>query len=78
MADMVNKWSKDMERKFRGNKGLTFKAGRPMKKEPIGAIRPHPDFAVVQFSCCDRHAKVPGSVPVAIVYCAYCGSLEAK
>ncbi len=74
MNGMLNDWTKGLEKQFRGNKGMTFKAGKPLpQEEPKLLFEKENDMDIVNFDCCNRKAKVKNSNVQVKVYCPYCG-----
>ena len=71
--DMIHDEFKKMERKFK--KGLiTFKAGKPPKKEHEDPIRSGIEaLEIVSFSCCQRSSKIKPILRMTGCYCPFCG-----
>lgn len=65
---------KELERKTRNNKFMTFKCGKEPDKEVITPIKPRiENMEIMEYECCKSKAKIR---PVSIVigsYCPLCG-----
>lgn len=72
--EAVHEIFKGLERKTRGNKYFRFETGLAPKEKPVPELREVTDLAIVDFSCCDRTAKVPHSDALSVTYCPYCGT----
>jgi len=75
-VDLLNEFSRGLERSFRGNKSMQFKKGTPLRKKDIGEIRQVPEFDLVAFDCCEIEAKVPPAAALGITYCPMCGTVR--
>lgn len=71
--DVVNDAMKGWERRSRGNKSMTFKAGRPIRHEPEAVLIEDDSLKLHVFECCDRSAKVSVMDAALILKCPYCG-----
>lgn len=71
--DMIYDEFKKMERQF--IKGpVTFKAGKPPKREPENPVRSGIEaLEIVTFPCCKRTAKVKPLLKMTGCYCPFCG-----
>lgn len=77
VADLLNDWMRGMERQFRGNKFVSFKADKPMRKRPVPELREVTNLAIFELPCCGASVKVPDSDALSTVYCPYCGMEHA-
>lgn len=76
VADLLNDFSKDMERTFRNNKNIQFKGSKKIAREsemPIG--RKVGDFEEKKYLCCDKVVKLRTTTKFEGGYCPFCGEL---
>lgn len=69
--ELINKFMKDIERSFKGSKGMTFKKGKDLKMNEPKTIIEAEDMNLYKLNCCDREIKA-----VLIddnIYCPFCG-----
>lgn len=78
VADLLNGFTHNLERSFRGSKNIQFKRGKPIPKQQVNELRETPDFLVAEFSCCASTAKVPPSAAISLVYCPFCGQASSE
>lgn len=76
IADLLNDFTRNLERSFRGSKNIQFKQGKRVSKQQVNELRETPDFVVAEFSCCASTAKVPVSAAISLVYCPFCGQVR--
>lgn len=71
--EMIHSEFKKMEREFR--KGpVTFKAGRPPKREHENPIHSGIEaMEIASFPCCKRSAKIKPMLKMTGCYCPFCG-----
>lgn len=74
--DFLNDEMKAWERRSRGNKLMTFKAGPPIKHEPEVVLIEDDSLDIHTFDCCKRRAKVRAIDEALILKCPYCGVAE--
>lgn len=71
---MLNDWAKDLEKQFRGNKSVSFKAGKPLKQvNPKNLYEREHDFDIIDLDCCNHKVKIKKQSVNSKVYCPYCG-----
>ncbi len=76
VADMLNDFSKDIEKTFKNCKNVKFKAAEKIKKEaelPIG--RKIGDFEIKNYRCCNKQAKIKYLTNFEGGYCPFCGEM---
>ena len=77
VQDLLNDFSKELERQFSHNKSVKFKAGRKPKKEyepPLySSIE---DLVECSYKCCNRTAKINPLLKMSVSYCPFCGGAE--
>ena len=76
VKDLLNGFSKDLEKTFKNNEFMKVKEGKKLKKEaelPIG--RKFSDLTVKYFKCCNKDAKVSLQQEFSGCYCPFCGEL---
>jgi len=76
VAEMLNNFSKNLEKTFRNSKNIKFKTGKEIKKEaelPIG--RKTGDFEKKKYSCCGKIAKISSIKKFEGSYCPFCGEM---
>ena len=68
---------KELERKTKNNKFMTFKCGKEPEKEVITPIKPRiENLEIIKYECCNTRAKIK---PVSIEsgsYCPLCGGAK--
>ena len=76
VADLLNDFSKNLEKSFRNSKSIKFKQGKKIKKEaelPIG--RKTGDYEEKKYFCCGKTAKISSIKKFEGGYCPFCGEL---
>lgn len=76
IADLLDDWADDMERKFRRGP-IQFRKGRGVKKKPLPKLREIVDLADANLPCCEAHVRVPVSIAISTLYCPYCFNILA-
>ncbi|MED4780956.1 hypothetical protein [Brevibacillus choshinensis] len=71
--ESINDMFKGLERKFRNNKHVTFKAGRPIATENPLPLYEQDNLEQINFLCCNKNAKLTLISKVINPYCPYCG-----
>ncbi|OME94969.1 MULTISPECIES: hypothetical protein [Paenibacillus] len=71
--ESINDMLRGLERKFRKNKHITFKTGRPIATTSPLPLYEQDNLEQVQFLCCDKNAKLTLISKVINPYCPYCG-----
>lgn len=72
--EMINDFSKSLEKGFKNNKNFSFKSGKPLPIEhPNPLYEKDSDFEEFEMSCCNRHIKLKKSGSLGYIYCPYCG-----
>ncbi|WP_138224530.1 hypothetical protein [Paenibacillus algicola] len=62
-----------LERKYRNNKYITLKAGRPIETTTPLPLYEQDNLEQVQFLCCSKNAKLSLVAKTVNPYCPYCG-----
>ena|SRR5699024_10498545 len=74
LANMINNFTKDLEKTFRGNKSLSFKRGKKLRAKPLKPMYEQDDLDQIKFSCCEKQAKLNTLlISTKNPYCPYCG-----
>ncbi|WP_024822614.1 hypothetical protein [Aminobacterium mobile] len=76
VADLLNDFSKDIEKIFKNNKNVKYKAGKTLEKEseiPIG--RKTGDYDIKNYLCCGKTAKIRSITKFEGGYCPFCGEI---
>ena len=76
VAEMLNDFSKNLEKTFKNSKNFKFKSGKKIKKEaehPIG--RKTGDFEESKYLCCGKTAKISSIKKFEGSYCPFCGEM---
>ncbi|MCY8234916.1 hypothetical protein [Priestia endophytica] len=72
--NIINDAFKDLGKSFKGNKGIKFKAGKPLKAKVPQTLFEQKDYNIVEFMCCSKSAKLSTFSMSGIgPYCPYCG-----
>lgn len=69
----INDMFKGLELKYRNNKNITFKAGRPFETTNPLPLYEQDNLEQVQFLCCNNNAKLSLIAKSSNPYCPYCG-----
>lgn len=68
---------KDLERKTKNNKFMTFKSGSKPKNEEIIPIKPGiENLEIKEYKCCHTKAKIKPINNMCGSYCPLCGGIE--
>lgn len=74
MNGMINNFTKDLEKQFRGNKTINFKAGKPLPQDnPKLLFDKENNMNIIELECCKRKVKIKNNNIHSKVYCPYCG-----
>lgn len=74
VANMLNDFTKGLEKSFRGNKSIKFKSGKKLPIKPLKPMYEQDDLDQVEFNCCERQAKLNTLlISSKNPYCPYCG-----
>lgn len=77
LNEMIYKMFKDLEKKTKGNKFMTFKAGKKPKVEHISPINEILDnFAIKELKCCHSKVKIRPINKMCGCYCPICGGID--
>lgn len=80
IENMVNEsltdFMKDLEKSFKNNKNIKFKANKKSKQKaevPVG--RDVGDFEKLYYNCCERYGKISSLRKFVGGYCPFCGEI---
>lgn len=77
VQDLLDDFSKKLERQFSHNKFVKYKAGRKPKKEYEPAIYSSiEDLVECSYKCCNRIAKINPLLKLSVSYCPFCGGVD--
>lgn len=75
-TDMLNDFSKDIEKMFKNNSFIKVKTSQNFKKEAIDPIAMKiENLEKRTFACCHRSAKISPSLKFEGCYCPFCGEV---
>lgn len=76
IVDMLNDFTKDLEKSFKNCKSIKFKSSNKLKKEPeLPISRKIGDFEIKKYCCCDKQAKIKIITNFEGGYCPFCGEM---
>lgn len=70
---LINQWAKDLERSFKSNKHLKFKAANTLKMEDDKTLFEKEELETITLECCQITVKSRPLNKVIGVYCPCCG-----
>lgn len=73
LVDILNSFSKNLERSFKGNSMIKVKTTKIDKKVEKEVFEVDSEEVIVEMPCCNRHLKVKFSAKESGVFCPYCG-----
>lgn len=73
MIDLINDFSKDIERIFKGNSCVKVKTDKICNKAEKEVFEVDTEDVEVKLGCCERHVKVKLSAKESGIICPYCG-----
>jgi uncharacterized Zn-finger protein len=71
--DLLNEFTKDLEKTFRGNKLIKVKTNKIPKKGEKEVFEVDSAEVISEFKCCGRHIKTNLSAKESGLICPYCG-----
>ncbi len=76
VTDMLDDFTKDIEKMFKKNRNIKVKPAKKSKKETeLPICRKIGDFEVKNFCCCDKQAKIKSITCFEGGYCPFCGEM---
>ncbi|VEP16116.1 conserved hypothetical protein [Hyella patelloides LEGE 07179] len=69
----INKSIKGLEQSSRGNKNISFKAGKPLEMEGDKVLFEKEQLELITLKCCELETKAKSIVKEIGVYCPCCG-----
>jgi len=73
LKSQVNQWAKNLERSFRSNKHIKFKAGKPLQMSADKTLFEKEELETYTLQCCQITVKTRPLHQVIGVYCPCCG-----
>jgi hypothetical protein len=70
---IINQFSKDLEKSFKGKKHISFKAGKPLKMENDNILFEREELEVTNLECCQFTVKTRALTKETGIYCPCCG-----
>jgi hypothetical protein len=73
VKSIINDFSKDLERRFKGKKYISFKAGKPLETEKERILFEREELETTKLECCQLTVKTRPLSQAIGIYCPCCG-----